>query len=363
MPAMKIAFVLGTRPEILKIAPLIRECRRSGTPYVLIHTNQHYTASMDDVFFQELELPAPDFNLGVGSGSHAAQTAAMMIKIEQALLESKPTWMVVQGDTNSTLAGALVAAKAGVRVAHVEAGLRSGDREMPEETNRIIVDHISDMCFAVSPIQEKLLLSEGIESRKVAVSGNTIVDTLLQSLKLSEKSDVLRRQGLDGKKYAVLTLHRPSNVDDPAKLKRLISDLGTLADERGLTVVWPVHPRVNLVKAGLEGRLPARLKTIEPLGYLDFLRLMRDADVLLTDSGGIQEEACILRIPCLTLRENTERPETLDVGSNALVGADLGKMRAALKDFDSRKRDWSNPFGDGKSAERIIASLKDWTPA
>jgi UDP-N-acetylglucosamine 2-epimerase (non-hydrolysing) len=313
------------------------------------------------VFFRELEIPPPDLHLGTGSGSHAVQTARIMEAFEKALLEERPDWIIVVGDVNSTLACALVAAKMSppVRVAHVEAGLRSRDRTMPEEINRMVTDALSDLLFTTSPDADRNLRAEGVDARKIHRVGNVMIDTLKRSLRSSDASDVVQRLGV-GPRFALLTLHRPSNVDDPAALRRIFSALGEIA--RQVPVVFPVHPRtVKMLEAfgvrlaGAEGGVGFRL--LEPLGYLDFLHLQKRAALVLTDSGGIQEETTILGVPCLTLRENTERPVTLTRGTNQLVGSDPARILAAARRIleSGRRKPRAIPLWDGAAAARIVS--------
>ena len=352
---MKIAIVVGTRPEIIKLAPIIKEYEKRGLPFTLIHSNQHYSANMDKVFFKNLHLPYPKFNLNVGPGTHAQQTAKILERIEKILLEEKIDLVYVQGDTNTVLAGGLAATKLRIKVAHVEAGLRSYDLEMPEEINRIAVDHFADYLFAVTEVQKRILEKEGIPKQKIHVVGNTIVDSLNNCVDMinSGKIEVIRPE-VNPKEYFLITAHRPTNVDYETPLKELISSLDEIAREFNKICLWPIHPRSksNIEKFNLT--LPSSIKIMEPVGYFDFVNLMQNTAALLTDSGGIQEEACILKIPCLTLRENTERPESVEAGSNIICGRDADRMKKALNHFLNRDCNWENPFGDGKTASRIV---------
>ena len=358
---LRLLLVAGARPNFMKIAPLLRELRaRPGLfDARLVHTGQHYDGLMSDVFFEDLEIPRPDINLGVGSGSHAVQTARIMEAFEKLLASVRPDWVVVVGDVNSTLACSVVAAKMSppVRVAHVEAGLRSRDRSMPEEVNRIVTDALSDLLFTTSPDADRNLLSEGVERRKIHRVGNVMIDTLRRFLARADASDVIRRLGIAAP-YALLTMHRPSNVDEPGALRGIFTALEILARE--LPIVFPVHPRtVKMMReAGVEARAPG-LRLIEPLGYLDFLHLQARARLVLTDSGGIQEETSILGVPCLTLRENTERPITLARGTNRLVGSDPKRIVAAARRILRAPvpRPRAIPLWDGKAAARIAAIL------
>jgi UDP-N-acetylglucosamine 2-epimerase (non-hydrolysing) len=379
-PPLRLLLVAGARPNFMKIAPLLREFRARPDRFQarLLHTGQHYDELMSDVFFEDLEIPPPDIHLGVGSASHATQTARVMEAFEPVLEKERPDWVVVVGDVNSTLACSVVAAKMipPVPVAHVEAGLRSRDRTMPEEVNRIVTDALSDLLFTTSPEADRNLIAEGVDRRKIHRVGNVMIDTLRRFLRRAESSDVRRRLGLEPP-FALLTLHRPSNVDDPRALRRIFAALEIIGRE--IPIVFPVHPRarkridaLGLGGAGREavaGRQgPAGLRMIDPLGYVDFLHLQARARLVLTDSGGIQEESAILGIPCLTLRENTERPITLSRGTNRLVGSDTDRIvagaRRILRTGSPRRK--RIPMWDGRAASRIAAvfvRLQASTPA
>ena len=357
--ALRLLLVAGARPNFMKVAPILRELRARPDLFDarLVHTGQHYDELMSDVFFQELEIPKPDIHLGVGSGSHAAQTARIMEAFEKVLEADHPDWVVVVGDVNSTMACSMVAAKMSppIRVAHVEAGLRSRDRSMPEEVNRIVTDALSDLLFTTGPDADRNLVSEGVDRRKIHRVGNVMIDTLRHFVARADSSDVTRRLGI-APPFALLTLHRPSNVDDPAALRRIFRALEVLA--RDLPIVFPAHPRTVKMMQDLGAQGPATgLLLIEPLGYLDFLHLQRRARLVLTDSGGIQEESSILGVPCLTLRENTERPITLSRGTNVLVGSDEKKIVGAARRILRRPAPRSRPIPlwDGKAAGRIAA--------
>jgi UDP-N-acetylglucosamine 2-epimerase (non-hydrolysing) len=356
---MKIGIIVGTRPEIIKMAPVIRECENRGISYFIIHSNQHYSKEMDSIFFDELHLPAPHYNLGVGSGLHSNQTGNILIKMEPILLDEKPDVVLVQGDTNTVLAGALAASKLNIKVGHIEAGLRSYDRTMPEETNRIMTDHISEYLFAVGPNQEKILKSEGICHDKIHTVGNTVSDSLFQHLEISaQKSTVLKNLELTAGEYFLVTAHRASNVDIQSNLMELLHLLDEMHVNYTGTIVWPIHPRTQSRLKEFNIELPDYLQLIPPVGYLDFIQLQKHAKLILTDSGGIQEEACLLGVPSLTLRENTERPEAVEVGASELVGRDAIKAVNAAKQWLSRDNySWENPFGDGHVAEAIIDIL------
>lgn len=320
---LKTIVVAGARPNFMKVAPIVRAMRRRAHEFssLLVHTGQHYDAQMSDAFWRDLKLPEPDIYLGVGSGTHAEQTAAIMVRFEPVVVRERPDWVIVVGDVNSTLACALVCAKLCVRVAHVEAGLRSHDRTMPEEINRLLTDQIADLLLTPSPDADENLRREGIAPEKIRFVGNVMIDSLLDNLERAASSDIRQRLGL--RDYAVATLHRPSNVDDPPTLARLLAAFDEIG--RRVPVVFPVHPRTNarLAEFGLNAAFDVnRVRVIPPLGYLDFLHLLSGARLVLTDSGGIQEETTALGIPCLTLRENTERPITVEMGTNKVVGTD-----------------------------------------
>jgi UDP-N-acetylglucosamine 2-epimerase (non-hydrolysing) len=354
---MKISVVLGTRPEIIKMCPIIRECDRLGLDYFILHTGQHYSYNMDRVFFEQLELPEARFNLDVGSGSHGVQTGKMLVGIEKVLGEERPDIVLVEGDTNTVLAGALSAVKLGIRVGHVEAGLRSYDRRMPEEINRISADHCSDLLFAPTEKAMQTLLSEGVPSDRVFVTGNTVVDAVYQNLEISERKEcVYKELSVDNGGYFLATVHRQENVDDEKRFRGILEGLELVQKEFGFPVVYPIHPRsrkqLSVFNAEAKG-----VKLVEPLDYLSFLRLEKNARLVFTDSGGVQEEACILNVPCVTLRDNTERPETLEVGSNVLAGTDPHKIAEKTRLMLSRNNHWQNPFGNGHAGERIIRIL------
>lgn len=356
---MKLGIIVGTRPEIIKMAPVIRECQERNIPFFIIHSNQHYSQEMDSIFFQELELPEPDYNLGVGSGLHSNQTGNILIKMEPILIEEKPDVVLVQGDTNTVLAGALAASKLNIKVGHIEAGLRSYDRTMPEETNRIMTDHISEYLFAVGPNQEKILHDEGISDEKIYTVGNTVSDSLFQHLEIAaDKSNILDELDVKANKYFLVTAHRASNVDVEAHLKELLALFDKLHNKYEQPIVWPIHPRTQAKLSQFNIPVPAYLKLSPPIGYLDFIKLQQNAQLILTDSGGIQEEACLLGVPCITLRENTERPESVEVGANVLVGRDADKaIKAADSWLSTKDFSWDNPFGDGTVAKKIVNIL------
>lgn len=359
---MKIINVVGARPNFMKIAPIVAECNRSHRiEALLVHTGQHYDEKMNDLFFSELGIPEPDINLEVGSASHAVQTAEIMKAFEPVVLEYRPDAVLVVGDVNSTVACGLVAVKLGVRLIHVEAGLRSFDRSMPEEINRVVTDSISDLLFCTEQSGVDNLIREGVPKEKIFLVGNVMIDTLLRNRAKAEESNVLSRLKRDSGDFAVVTLHRPCNVDDPVVLGRILHALEVVQND--MPIVFPVHPRTrkSLMGGSLGKRIgrPANLRLVDPLGYLDFLKLMSGATLVLTDSGGIQEETTILGVPCLTLRENTERPITVEMGSNQIVGTDADKIVGAYRRImDGRRRQPAvPPLWDGHAAERIVGIL------
>ncbi len=356
---MTIAIILGTRPEIIKMAPAIRECQRRSLDYSIIHTGQHYSYQMDRIFFEQLELPQPDHNLDVGSGNHGKQTGRILADLEAVLMAERPDVVLVQGDTNTVLAGALAASKLHIKVGHVEAGLRSYDRSMPEEINRVVADHVSDYCFAPTEISRANLLKEGIAEEKIHVTGNTIVDSVYQNLEIAmRKVNILADLDLEPKGYFLVTSHRQENVDSKERLGEIIRGLEMVKSEFGLPVVFPVHPRTRKMVESFGFELDG-IRAIEPLGFLEFLQLEAGARLALTDSGGVQEEACILGVPCVTLRENTERPETLDVGANVLAGTVSQRIMDGARNMLEAGESWKNPFGDGNAGQRIIQILEN----
>lgn len=360
MSENSLAFVLGTRPEIIKMAPIIQECENRDIPTVLIHTGQHYSESLDAVFFRDLELPEPTYNLQVGSETHGEQTGEMLAGIEDRLLDVDSDVVFVQGDTNSTLAGALAASKLDTDVAHVEAGLRSFDREMPEETNRTIVDHISDYLFPPTEEAAQLLREEGIPDSRITVTGNTIADAVMTYSGLAAtRNDVLSELGVESSQYCLLTAHRSENVDDPGRFSSLLNGVDQYARAAGWPVIYPIHPRAQQRLDEFNIDVPQSIKPIEPRDFFDFLRLESEAALVFTDSGGVQEETCILGTPCVTLRYNTERPETVHVGSNCLAGLAPSDIVAAADRMVSKSGDWESPFGDGRASERIVAAVSD----
>jgi UDP-N-acetylglucosamine 2-epimerase (non-hydrolysing) len=351
---MHILHVVGARPNFMKAAPVIAAFKEHGVRQTLVHTGQHYDAFMSDIFFQQLGIPEPDYNLAVGGGSHAAQTSEIMVRFEPVVLECRPDLVVVYGDVNSTAAAAFVCAKLLIPVAHVEAGLRSGDRTMPEEINRLVTDQLSDLLFTPSQDGDANLLREGIAPEKIHCVGNVMIDTLIRLLPIARA--VRRDDGVFDQPYALVTLHRPSNVDDAATLRTLIQTLNEIS--RDVAVVFPVHPRTRTRIESLgEWRPSSNLRLIDPVGYLEFLALQMHATVVVTDSGGIQEETTYLSVPCLTVRENTERPVTETVGSNLLIGRDMDRLRVEIgRVLAGRGKRGSIPsLWDGAASRRIAA--------
>jgi len=354
----RIAIVLGTRPEIIKMSPVIRECGHLGLDYFILHTGQHYSYNLDKVFFEQLELPNAKYNLDVGSGSHAEQTAKILTGIEKILQKEKPDIVLVEGDTNTVFAGALAAAKLHIKVGHVEAGLRSYDRTMPEEINRVLTDHCSNYLFAPTDKARQILLSEGIHDNKIFVTGNTIVDALYQNLSISEdRFNPLNDLELTPKEYFLVTAHRQENVDVKERFEGIIKGLELVAKEFCLPVIYPIHPRARKMMNHF-GLKANGIEFIEPVDYLSFVQLEARAKLVLTDSGGVQEETCILGVQCVTLRDNTERPETIDVGLNILAGTNAESIVSKTKEILNRENNWKNPFGDGKAGKRIVEILE-----
>ena len=361
---MKIAVVVGTRPEIIKMAPVLRELENNKIDYFILHTGQHYSYNLDKVFFDQLRLKDAKYNIEVGSGSHAEQTGKILVGVEKVLELEKPDIVLVEGDTNSVFAGALAAAKLYISVGHVEAGLRSYDRQMPEEINRILTDHCSDYLFAPTPKAREILLGESIPEEKIFVTGNTIVDAVYQNLEIARRSSKLKVKyttsnaehetvSFGPRNYFLVTLHRQENVDNPARFASILEGLYRVTAEFRLPVIYPIHPRSrNMIERfNLKTK---NLELVEPLDVLSFLQLENDARLILTDSGGVQEEACILKVPCVTLRDNTERPETIEVGANILAGASVDKILDCARTMIGRQNSWLNPFGDGKAGKRIV---------
>lgn len=360
---LKVLNIVGARPNFMKIAPIYAEMKRRESEFLplIVHTGQHYDAAMSDSFFRDLGMPKPDVHLEVGSASHAVQTARIMMAFEPVVLQEKPDWVLVVGDVNSTIACALVCSKLGVKIAHVEAGLRSRDRTMPEEINRILTDSISDLLLTPSPDGDENLKAEGIAENKIKFVGNVMIDSLFYSLKIAEESKVRENLGINEKEYAVLTMHRPSNVDNREVFAGLLDALIEIS--RKIPIIFPAHPRTKarISEFGFAEKVGnSNIKLIDPLGYLEFMRLYSGAKLVLTDSGGLQEETTALGIPCLTLRENTERPVTIELGTNILVGTKPEKVKQTafeVLENNSAKDAKIPPLWDGKTAARICDAL------
>ncbi|MBL7994812.1 UDP-N-acetylglucosamine 2-epimerase (non-hydrolyzing) [bacterium] len=359
---MKIISVVGARPNFMKVAPILRELKKfSAHQSVLVHTGQHYDARMSDIFFSDLQIPEPDVFLNVGSGSHAKQTADVMSRFEEVMQKEKPDLVIVVGDVNSTLACSVTASKMNTKVAHVEAGLRSFDKTMPEEINRIVTDAISDYLFTTEKSGTDHLLKEGKKPEQIYFTGNVMIDSLVFSKERMSKSTVLSQWQLIPQQYMVVTLHRPSNVDNHDSIEKILRILDVI--QQKIPVVFPIHPRSlkMIEKFGYQSKIESmgKLKLTDPIGYIDFLRLMSQAKAVVSDSGGLQEESTYLGIPCLTMRENTERPVTIEVGTNTLVGLDEEKIHACIDQImnGTYKTGAVPQLWDGKAAERIVSIL------
>jgi UDP-N-acetylglucosamine 2-epimerase (non-hydrolysing) len=355
----KIGIILGTRPEIIKMSSIIRYCKNKKLKYFIVHTNQHYSENMDAIFFKELELPKAKYNLEIGSGTHGEMTGRMMMKMEEVLLKERPDVILVQGDTNTVMSGALVASKMNIKVGHVEAGLRSYDRTMPEEINRIVTDHISDYLFCPTKKQANILLKEGIDKSKIFVTGNTVVDAVFECNKIAEKrSKILENLNVLSGDFILMTSHRPATVDNKKNLKAVIDAVGDVAEKHQKDIVFPIHPRTKKMIEKFKIKIPKNFLLIEPVGYLDMLRLQSESFLIITDSGGLQEESCILKKKCIVIRENTERPEAVEVGGCVLVGnSDKQVIVSRAEVLLKKKVNWKNPFGDGKTGKKIMSII------
>ncbi len=354
---MTLAIIVGTRPEIIKMAPLVRACTERSVPFRLLHTGQHYSYEMDGVFFEELGLPTPHENLAVGSGTQAYQIGAIVSGLIPIYERDRPDWVLVEGDTNSVLAAGLCAHKLGIRVGHVEAGLRSDDRTMPEEVNRILTDQISDHLYAPTEHSRERLLQERLPAERIFVTGNTVVDELLHQRPRAEARGVPARFGVEPRRYALATIHRAENTDRADRLEGILTGLSGAAEALNIEVLCALHPRTTKVMAERGLEFGAGVRVLPPLPYLDFLGLHAQAAITLSDSGGLQEEACALGVPCVTLRDNTERPESVEAGANQLAGADAERIVAAARAMHTRRGGWANPYGDGRAAHRILDAL------
>jgi len=354
---MKICIVVGTRPEIIKMSPIIKHCIKNNLDFFVLHTGQHYNYNLDGLFFEELQLPQPKYNLNVGSRSHCSQISKILADMESILEKEKPDVLLVEGDTNTVLASALAASKMKIILGHVESGLRSYDFNMHEEHNRIATDHLSDWLFAPTQLQADILLKEGIFPDQIVVTGNTIVDALNQNIERANQRTILQDHGLQKQKYFLLTAHRAETTDDPDKLQTLIKGIEDVSAKFGIPVIYPVHPRTKARMDEFNIKINESIKLIDPVSFLDFLKLEANAAVVITDSGGAQEESCILKVPCVTLRKSTERPETVEVGGNIIAGIEPKAIMDAVEKMMSSPRDWKNPFGDGTAAEQIMAKV------
>lgn len=364
--SIKVFHVVGARPNFMKLAPLYRDIAlKENILQKTIHTGQHYDPLMSDIFFQQLEIPTPEYNLGIGSGTHTQQTAKTMLALEELLLKDKPDWVLVYGDVNSTLAATLVCVKMGIKVAHVEAGLRSYDRQMPEEINRVLTDSVADILLTPSEDANQNLMKEGVSKDKIFLVGNIMIDSLCFALQLIEQESkyiakakkILQKN--DYQNFILSTVHRPSNVDSPNALKRLIEVFKEIAQE--YYFVLPLHPRTHkhLQELNILNEIPEKMLIVEPLSYFDFVYLQKNAFCILTDSGGIQEESTFLQVPCLTLRKNTERPITIEKGSNTLIGDDYDLLFSKIKEIEQGKYKKASqiPLWDGKTAQRISSLI------
>ena len=328
------------------MSPIIKECLKRKLNFFVLHTGQHYSYNLDGVFFEQFGLPQPKYNLGVGSGTYAEEISKMLVGIEKVLIKEKPDIVLVEGDTNSVLSGALMASRLGIKVGHVEAGLRSYDRQMPEEVNRVLTDHLSDYLFAPTIRAVVTLQNEGVHNTSISLTGNTIVDVIQQYMpRKKKKAD-----------YMLLTLHRQGNVDDADRFANILQGLNMVIDELNLEMLYPVHPRSQKMMSVFG--LKADVLFMNPIGYFEFLELEQNAKLIFTDSGGVQEEACILGIPCVTLRDNTERPETVEVGANILAGASPTNILECAKTMLNKDNRWINPFGNGNAGEKIVEIIR-----
>ncbi len=351
---MKLCIVVGTRPEIIKMSSIVRACQARGADFFIIHTGQHYSYNMDGLFFEELQLPQPKYNLAVGSGGFAEQLGKMLSGMETVLVKEKPDWVMAEGDTNTVLAAVLCATSLHIPFAHIEAGLRSYNFAMQEEKNRIMADSVSQLLFPPTEHALGILKKEGKDGGRAFVTGNTIVDAVNHYLPLAEKKVSLAQFKLEPKKYFLVTIHRAENTDAKEVLAELLEALDAVHKEHKLPLLFPIHPRT---KARIESYglgIPDGVQLIEPVGFFEFLVLEKNAKLVLTDSGGVQEESCIMKVPCVTLRKDTERPETVQVGGNVLTNLTVGDITLKVGQMLNKPASWPNPFGDGKAAERIL---------
>ncbi len=350
-----IAVLVGTRPELIKIAPILRILKKKKIKHIFIHSNQHYSFEMDKKILQDLNIREPDYNLNIGSSSHATQTGKIMEGVEKICLKHSPKIILVHGDTNTTLGGALAAKKLQIAVAHIEAGLRSFDLRMPEEINRMIVDRISDILFAPTVLAKKNLIREGISRKNIMVTGNTVVDALYEHISLSEKSTILERLNIQPSNYILATAHRAENVDSSKQLKKIVALLEHATQKLGKKIIYPIHPRTQQKIEEFGITLSQNIIVIKPVGYIDMLQLQTHASLILTDSGGIQEEAFILKKPLMTLRDSTERPETLT--ANFIIHNSKTKFNEAWKAYQNGDASWNDSFGTGTTSSTIVDRL------
>lgn len=351
---MKLCIVVGTRPEIIKMSPVVRACQEGGIDFFILHTGQHYSYNMDGLFFEELELPQPKHNLSVGSGSFAEQLGKMLLGMEKALVAEKPDWVLAEGDTNTVLAAALSSTNLHIPFAHVEAGLRSYNFFMQEEKNRVIADSVAALLFAPTEHSASILRKEGKDGGKVFLTGNTVVDAVSHYLALAEKKVALAQFKLQPKGYFLVTIHRAENTDSKEVLSELLNALGKVYAEHKLPLVFPIHPRTRGKIASFGLAVPSGVELIEPVGFFEFLILEKNSRLVLTDSGGVQEESCIMKVPCVTLRKDTERPETVQVGANVLTNLTVDDITLKVRQMLNKPASWTNPFGDGAAAEKIL---------
>lgn len=357
---MKIGIILGTRPEIIKMSPVIRECQKQGLSFFILHTGQHYSKNMDEIFFKEMSLPKPRYNLKLGMLPYRKQVGFFLKHITEVLKKEKPDVVLVQGDTVTVVTGALAANKLGIKVGHLEAGLRCHDTSMLEEVNRILADHVSEYLFAPTVTAVQNLVAEGFDKRKIFLTGNTIVDAVTSHKARIAKSRILKQLALRPKKYILVTAHRAENVDKKDRLENIVNGLKLLKSHfEDYALVFPMHPRTEkrLQEYGLA--VDPSIQTLPPVGYFDMLALQKNAKLIITDSGGVQEEACIFRVPLITIRDNTERPETVALGVNTLVpGVEPAALLKAATTMLKRKHRWQNPFGNDTVGKKILALLK-----
>lgn len=362
----EIAVVVGTRPGIIKFSPVIRALDKSGHPFFIIHTGQHYSYNMDKAFFDDLNLPKPRYHNSKASNErlHGTQTAIMIIEVEKALLDSKPGIVIVGGDANTNLAGALATRKLGIKLAHMEAGLRSNDWRMPEEHNRVMIDHISEILFPPTELAKENLISDNVKG-KIYVVGNPIVDAVYQNSEIAiNRSRIMDDLSLQKNTFILVTLHREENLDHEENLLNIVESIKKISEKVEMTIVIPIHPRtaktLKKIRVYKDIENITNVEIVPPVGYIDFLNLLQNCRIVLTDSGGIQEEACILKKPCVTLRDNTERPETVQVGANKIAGTEFTNIMNAIQEMMNKNYDWKNPFGDGKAGQRIVERLIEY---